>query len=280
VSDVTTTRSLRRVRLQARAPRLVAMLVAAVLIAAGLRATLAPRVVSAPAQVTRIAVGDQAAGAYAEAFARAYLTWDARTPDERERRLAPFIASLDADAGLQPAPDTSQSVVWTTVVGQRRSPDAWLVTVAAQTSGPLLYLSVPVARSPRGYLSLAGYPAIVGPPATDDRGTATAGPEVDDDALNAVVARAMRNYLAANRSNLLADLAPDALVSLPSEPLTVTSSEKATWVVTGERVAVALTARDRRQNTWTLRYELDVRKRERWYVQSVQVDPRFRGGSS
>jgi hypothetical protein len=280
VSDRTTTQALRTVRLRARVPRFVAGLVAAVLVAAGLRATIAPSAAPAPVRVTRVAAGDQAAGAYAEAFARAYLTWDADRPDERQRRLAPYVADLDADGGVQPATDTTQRVVWTAVVGQRREQDTSLVTVAAQTSGPLLYLSIPVARSARGYLFVAGYPAIVGAPASDQSVTATPDADVEDDALVSVVSRALRNYLAANRSNLLADLTPDALVSLPAQPLTVTAVDQVTWLAANRRVAVQLHAQDRSKNTWTLRYELDVRRTDRWYVRSVQVDPRFRGGPS
>jgi hypothetical protein len=133
-----------------------------------------------------------------------------------------------------------------------------------------------VGRDRRGFLYVSDYPALVGPPAIDSNPAPRSEDEVDDDALVDVVDRALRNYLAGNANNLTADLTPDALVSLPTEPMKVNETDQPTWVVPGRRVAVQITARDARENGWTLRYELEVEKRERWYVRSVQVDPTFR----
>jgi hypothetical protein len=270
------TRSLWTVRLRARVPQIIVGLCALILMAAGVRATFAPRTQSAAPRPVARTVNDEGAEAFAEGFARAYLSWDTDNLEDRAQRLKPYVGALDADGGLQPARGTSQQVMWTAVVGESRAPEARLITLAVQTTRQLVHLSVPVSRDRRGYLSIRAYPAVVGPPAIDPEATAPRERDVDDDALVDVVERAVRNYLAASRTNLLADLTPDALVSLPSEPLTVTHTDRVSWVTAAHRVAVEVDARDRSGSTWTLRYELEVRKRDRWYVQSVQVDPTFR----
>jgi hypothetical protein len=271
------TRSLRASRLYARAPRAIALVLAALLIAAGLRTTLAGQPKAAPLPPAPRVTVDRGAEAFAEGFARAYLTWSSDDPVERERRLAPYVAGLDQSGGLRPAVGTHQSVVWTAVVGEQPTSDAELITVAAQTDTRVLYLNVPVSRDARGFLSIPAYPAVVGPPATNDRPEVPNEEAVDDDALVKVVERAIRNYLAGNHDNLLADLAPDALVSPPTEPLKVTSVDQVSWVMPSRRVAVQLDAEDGGGSGWTLRYELDVRKTDRWYVESIQVNPTFQG---
>lgn len=275
---VTVARSLRMTRLSARVPRALALLLALVLIAAGLRATLsgpAPR--AATARPPAPAATDHGAEAFAEGFARAYLTWDAKDAAKRQQALLPYLAGLDADGGLQPADGVSQQVLATSVVDDRRTADGRLVTLAVQTSQRELYLSVPVQRTADGSLAITAYPALVGPPATDDQAQPTQEEQVADTALVTVVDRAIGNYLTGNDDNLLADLTPDALVSPPRERLRVERVAGVTWVVQGRRVAVALRAADAQRTTWTLRYELDVVRRDRWYVRSAQVDPTFRG---
>ena len=102
--------------------------------------------------------------------------------------------------------------------------------------------------------------------------------DVDDPELRAVSERAVRNYLAGQRRNLAADLADGAIVALPSKRLTVESVESITWAA-GRRVAVQVRASDAGSATWTLRYELAVVRRERWYVRSLHVNPRSKGVS-
>jgi hypothetical protein len=275
-----TSGSLRSARVRARIPRVVAMVFVVLLSATGLRVILSgPQ--QAPAARTVVAPsGDQGATSFAEAFTRAYLTWDGDDPDARAAQLKPFLGSdLDADGGLQAATGQSQSVSWTAVLGDRREGERRLVTVMAQTSSGVTYLSVPVQRNRRGFLAIAGYPAIVGPPAVDAQQQQPAEDEVQDDALKTVVTRALTNYLAANQRNLLADLTPDAVVSLPSAALKLRQVDAVTWVKPRRRVAVQLTAQDDHGTTWTLRYELDVLHRDRWYVRSLQVNPTFQGGS-
>jgi Conjugative transposon protein TcpC len=273
------TRSLRTMRLQAGVIRALALGAVAILSIAGLRSILSPAPAPAVSRPTQAPTLDQGTEAFAEAFARAYLSWTGSDSAQREEALKPFLANgLDSNGGLTPG-SASESVQWTDVVGERPYGDQTLVTVAAQTSNGLTYLSVPVARDSHGFMFIASYPAFVGPPATDTTASLPDQPQVSDTSLQTVVARAVTNYLAGNQANLLADLTPRALVSLPPRHLTVTSSQPATWVIPGSRVAIEVSANDARGNSWTFTYELDVQKSDRWYVQSIQVDPTFRGGT-
>ena len=96
--------------------------------------------------------------------------------------------------------------------------------------------------------------------------------DVEDEQLRTVAERALRNYLGAERPNLLADLDPAAVVSLPETPLRVESVDELTWAGR-DRVAAELRARAQGA-ALTLRYELAVVRRERWYVRAIQTDPR------
>lgn len=267
-------------RLRALAPRIAFYALLAILALAGLRAALEPAPEpTATTRVERPRDHDLAAESFAEAFARAYLTWDGSRPEERERRLAAFLPStLDADGGLAPADESTREVAWTTVAGARRHGRRTIVTVTAATSEGTLHLSVPVERDGRGFLYVSGYPALVGPPARNPEASLAEEDSVEDEKLAVVVERALTNYLARARGNLLADLTPDAVVSLPAEALEVTGVNELTWVTPGRRVAAQLDAEDEQESTWTLRYELEVRKSDRWYVRSLQVDPTFQGG--
>ena len=215
MSRMTTgTESLRAIRLRAALPRAAAVLVVALLSAAGLRAAIAPAgttIVSRRAQAPRV---DPGAEVFAETFARAYLTWTDGSQTQREAALRPYLSpSLDEDAGVHPG--ATQSVSWTAAVDEAADGPQTMMTVVAQTTSGLIYLSVPVARDHRGLLFVADYPAIIGPPASTADASLPQRAEVADPSLQTVVARAVRNYLAGNQQNLLADLTPRALVSLP-----------------------------------------------------------------
>ena len=272
-----TTRSARADRLRALAPRLAVYAALAILSLAGLRATL--RGDDSPAAAARPApVADLGAEAFAEGFARAYLSFDAARPELRERELAGYLSDdLEPDGGYSPA-SGARSVSWTAAAGVRIRGSRRTVTVAAQTSAGLVHLAVPVERDGRGFLYVAGYPALVGPPATNTAAGVPSEDEVEDAGLRVVVERAVRNYLAGDKNDLLADLAPDAVVSLPSQRLEVSSIAELTWAEPGRMVAVLVEAEDAEGSSWTLRYELGVRKRDRWYVRSLHVDPRQGGG--
>src|SRR4051812_32779658 len=156
---------LKRVRLHARLPRLAFVATAAVLTATGLRATFAP-IVATRSTVAPLAIqDDRPAEAFAEAFARAYLTWDAADPERHRAELTPFLPrDFDPDAGLEIPQAGRQTVRWTAVSGDVRSVGGRLVTVLAETSNGPLRLDIEVVRDRRGFISLGGYPAVVGPP--------------------------------------------------------------------------------------------------------------------
>jgi hypothetical protein len=277
---------MRRVRWLARARSFGLATAVAILSLAGLRAAIA----GPPTATERLAgrgVYDIEAAAFAERFARASFTWDLARPELRERALAPLVsASLDAGAGLEPddgayrwqrcptdgiacADGARQAVRWTAVVAERRSGRRRRsVTVAAETTRGLYYLAVPVARDERGFMFVPAYPALVGPPPAAPEATAEEEPEVEDAQLRVVAERAVRNYLGRQSSDLNADLAPEAVVSLPTRALRVEDVE-AVRELAGSRVAVEVRAA-RGGVSWRLRYELVVVRRERWYVRSIQ----------
>jgi len=119
---------------------------------------------------------------------------------------------------------------------------------------------------------VVGYPALVGPPAVALDRPASDEDEVADPQLRAVCERALRNYLAGDRDDLLADLDPQAVVSLPEQRLELKAVHELTRAGPG-RVAAEIEASGDAA-VWTLRYELDVVRRERWYVRAISSDPR------
>lgn len=266
--------------MRANLPRYAAWVVIAILALGGVRAIVAGPPPAPPAAKVE-PPGDLAAESFAEAFTRAYLTWDPARPEQRDERLATYVSGeLDQGAGLAPPRDAAQEVQWTATVGDRRDgPRRRTITVQAQTTDDLVYLTVPVERDRRGFLFIAGYPALVGPPAVNTAASGRIEPEVDDTGLDAVARRSITNYLSGELVDLRADLAPDARVSLPDRKLEVTAIDEVTWAKPGHRVAVQLQARGADRSLWTLRYELSVHRADRWYVRSVSVDPTSTGGS-
>lgn len=263
-----------------RAPGTLAIVALVLLAAVGVKATIAPRATRAPAtRPPTVGVPDITEQGFAQAFTRAYLSWDAAQPDQHQRQVAAFIsASLDGDGGLQMPPRGQQQVLWTAAI--QDLPDAHgdrSITVAAQTTRQLLYLAVPVHRTSRGFLVVPRYPALVGPPVSDPDAATVEERDVTDDALRAVAERAVTNYLAGERTNLLADLDPAAVVSLPTTVLQVRSVRSITKAA-ANRVAVEVVADDRAGSQWTLRYELAVVHRDRWYVRAIEPEPVAPGG--
>lgn len=272
------TRRLRSVQFRARLPRAAALLVVVILCVAGLRAIVAParpQVVSRP---VAIRTADQGADAFAQAFAHAYLSWKGDDDQAHQAAVAPYMSSTLANDDAVDPGRRGQTVQSTFVAGEQADGRQTLITVGTQTNHGLMYLSVPVARDSHGFMYVSGYPAIVGPPAADTNGSVSAGEQVNDSALQTVVDRAITNYLSGNKTNLLADLTRNALVSMPTQHLKVTDTQPATWVTPNRRVAVQVSATDKHDNSWTLAYQLSVQNQGRWYVQSIQVDPTFQGG--
>jgi hypothetical protein len=254
----------------ALAPRVALLAATLVLALAGLHSIVVrPRAV-APMRVS--APVDQAADGFAVEFARAYLSFDATHPDARLRALAALGASSEADA---PPEGGRRSVVWALAVQDERAiAGGRIVTVAAQTDDATAptYLAVPVRRV-GGALALGGYPSIVGPPLTLS-GAPAQHVAVTDPQLRTVAARVVRNYLARDRQDLDADLASRALVTLPTAPFAVASTDEVAWADRAHTgVLVTVEAASTRGENLTFTYELGVNRHERWYVDSIEVIP-------
>ncbi len=272
------TRALWRIRLARELPRYLLYTLSLAGLAASARFAIAPPKPVLPAAALRApAPADPAAEAYAALFARHYLTWNAAEPQANARALEPFLGpGMEQDAGLELPPSGEQRVEWVEVVQTRElAPGDHVYTVAAETdAGALLYLTVGVTRTAAGSLALAGYPAFVGAPAAAPAQTVGHLREVGDPALATVVQRVLRNYLAGSSSELAADLAAGARVSLPGLPLSLESTQRLDWAPGGSSVAATVQAQDGRGVQYTLAYELDVvRAQGRWEVSAVQMDP-------
>lgn len=256
----------------ARAPRLALGVACVALTAAGLRATFAPT----PAPLAGSAApttprADVQSQALAEAFTRAYLTWDGG--DASDRKLARFGTTVEAPnvpAGVR------QTIRWTGIAHVARTTrNRLVVTVFADTSSGPYSLAVPVGRGPHGTRRIVAPPAILGAvPIAPGREDRSAEREVEDLALVAVLRRTLRNYLAADGTDLAADLDSTAVVVTPDVPLSLRSVDPPTWVVTGRRVGVTARVRTRAGVELTLRYELAVvRRAGRWLVQAIHINP-------
>lgn len=267
------TRRIGLIRAMTRAPRAAAMCASVVLVAVGLESLLVPPPSAAPVSPPTTA-HDLGAAAFAEAFARAYFTFDADTPELRERALARFMPEGTALPSVGP-PRRDESVQWSTVaaavdagVGRRR------VTVVLHTSRTVRHISVTVARAERGVLFVDSPPAVVGAPLVAAEVQSAAEREVDDAQLRGVAVRVVKNYLAGERDDLAADLDPRAVVSLPETRFRVASTDSVTWTKADGRVAVAVTAVGVDGLRLALRYELEVvRRGGRWLVKTVHVNP-------
>lgn len=271
-------RAIWRIRLTRELPRYLLQGLALAGLCASVRFAIAPpRPVIARAATPGTTLVDRAAEGFASLFARRYLAWDSRDPEAHRLALAPFVgASMEAEAGLQLPENGEQQVLWTQVVQAREvSLGKHVYTVAAQTdTAGLLYLTVGVVRTADGALALAGYPAFVGAPSSTGAAAPRRLREVEDPTLQTVVTRALRNYLDGAESELAADLAPNAHVSLPGVALTLQSLESLDWSPNARSVLATVHARDERGAQYTLAYELEVRSSAgRWEIAAIQMDP-------
>jgi len=256
-------------------PRLLVLFVGVVLSLLGLRSLMQ----GAPPQASALqttAAPDQdapAAQALAERFVRAYLAWNPRRPAARERALAALVgADVGPDAGLTPAAGSPvQRVEWTQVVGDEAGAGGVrTVVVRAQTTRGVFHVAVPVRMGPEHALSIAGLPALVGPPPLDtDRPLPDELP-VEDPGLAEVARRAIANYLTGDRANLVADLAPGARVVMP-RPLAEVTVGRASWADRSrDLVAVAVEATLPGGARAALRYEISVVDDGRWLMRGVE----------
>jgi hypothetical protein len=272
------TRPLWQIRLARELPRYLLCALSVAGLAASARFAIAPPRPPASGPAPRVSAPvDLAAEGYAALFARRYLTWNAAEPEASRRALEPFTGSgLEPAAGLRLPASGQQRVEWAEVVqGREPAPDQHLYTVAAQTdAGGLEYLTVGVAREPDGSLQLSGYPAFVGAPATSAAQPASRLREVQEPALQTVVERALRNYLAGSESELAADLTAGARVSLPRLGLSLQTLQHLAWAPGAGAVLAVVQAAGGDGEQYTLAYELDVAHVQgRWEIAAVQMDP-------
>jgi hypothetical protein len=278
VTVTVTPRPLWRIRVGRELPRyLLQALAVAGLLASARFAIAPPRPVIQRVSAPSALLPDLGAEGFVSLFARRYLTWDSRDLEAHSLALAPFAGSwMEADGGLQPPAGGEQKVQWTEVVQARATaPGEHVYTVAAQTdSAGLLYLSVSVVRGTDGKLALAGYPAFIGAPASTQAESPSRLREVEEPALQTVITRALRNYLARAESELAADLTASAHVSLPGLTLALQSVHSLDWSPDGRSVLAVVQAQDERGTQYTLGYELDVvSDAGRWEISAIQMDP-------
>ena len=270
-----TATSLSRVRRRALLPRRAFVSACVVLGLLGLRSLfVTPAPPAAAASPASPQLRRQSAEGFAQAFARAYLSWDAARPEEHAAGLAPFLGpDVDVDAGM-PVPVRGRSrVTWTAAMGETNTDaERVVITVAVATDADprLRYLAVPVTAGGGGTLTVADYPALVGNPAPAPI-SGRAGDDVADNALATVVRRALANYLDGEADNLRADLLPGARLALPREHLELDDVDSLQWAGRARgRVSAVVVARDPSGDVaYTLRYELRVAKRDRWYVAEI-----------
>jgi hypothetical protein len=266
---------MRRARVRATAPRYVAAAVAVLLLALGLRSiVMPPKAVVTPVPAS----ADAPSRSFALQFARAYLTYDASRPAVRARALAALLpANLDRGGGAFPEAGR-QRVLWAEVASDQPAlVGGRVITVAAgvSTQAAPVYLAVPVRHPTDRPVSLAGYPSFVGAPLVDHAGSSSSYSEVDDPAVEEVVGRVLRNYLAGSAENLKADLADEAEVTLPTVDLQVENVDQLVWLGgTGSGAVLAtVLARDARRVIYTLTYEIGIAYWERPYVTFISVIP-------
>ncbi len=258
-------------RLRARMPRLVLAAGGTVLCAMGVRSLLVPPV-GPPTRPATAGFSTVAVEGFAQRFARAYLS-----PDDPSRERGRELAALTTpgiNLGAAALTRSARQVQWTTVVGaQRTGPRRVTVVVEAPVAGGVVDLAVPVAWDGEGRLVVPAAPALVGPPLTTTTAAGAVERVVEDAQLRAVCERVVRNYLAGDRQDLQADLAPGARVSLPRVRLRLRGVEEVTWASVS-RVAVSIAAASPDGGVAALRYELAVGQYSgRWLVKSVVVDP-------
>jgi hypothetical protein len=260
-----TSHSMARVRWSARAPRLAILALCAALTAVGLRTVLA-----APsplrAEPTRTVSPDLGAEAVAEDFTRSYLDGTARDRDLRLAalaRLAPSVAAAERDDPL-PAHPRSR-VRWSAVLADQSTPSGRRVTVLLETDQGATAMVVNTTTTPQGVL-VSGFPAIVGPPRAPSIAPSDSV-AVDDPNLSATVDRALGNYLAGRSGDLVADLLPGSVVSVPAQPLRLASVDELSWATAGRSVRADVRAALSDGGELRLAYEIGVARRaDRWFV--------------
>lgn len=263
-----------RVRWAARIPRVAAAGFAAALVTIAVASVLPRDRVVVERRDQRVPP-DLVAGAIAEQFARAYLTFDGSGADAHTRSVARFVSdSLPEGAGIRPGDGAAQRVLWSSIAGIASDRRGSRVRVVAETTSGPVQLAVHVARDAHGFRTVDELPAWLAAPPIAHRAQPDGGDPVTDGALVAVGRRAIANFLSGARANLLADLMPRAVVVVPSRRLRLRRVESVTWVRPSRRVAVTVDAADAAGTRMALRYELEVRRvAGRWLVSAIEDTP-------
>jgi hypothetical protein len=267
--------SARRMRLRARLPRYGVFAMITLLALAGARTALfgaPPAKIERFYQASSIDIGLEA---FAQNYARAYLSWSPRDPSARQEALSQFNSTLAGEPGFQPS-RTGEEVTATEAVQDEASALGGQIVTVQATVNPghrIEYLAVPVTREAGGALALSALPSFVGPPSVQ----ATPAPHqlraVENQELVTVVQRALTNYLAGDSTDLAADLAPGTQVTYPPNQLQVTGAPTQVSWTSPYGVLVTVQAQDQQGASYTLSYEIGVIKTERWFVNSIEVIP-------
>jgi hypothetical protein len=266
-----------RMRLLARAPRLLAVTVAIVLALVGLRTVVFGAPASKIQRIYEPASNDIGAEGFAEGFARTYLSWNgSQNAEAYDQSLAAYNPQFAEDPGVQPS-DRPEQVAWSRVVQDEPSAlkGSRIVTVELQLSPGerTCYLAVPVNRAQDGALAITTWPSFVGAPAVQSAPAPPSLAAVTDPSLITVVTRAITNYLAGDKNDLQADLAPGAQVTYPVQQLEVSGPPLSVQSTGPGGVLVTVRATDAQGASYTLAYEVGVVLTERWYVDSIEVIP-------
>lgn len=217
---------------------------------------------------------EDAADAAAVRFARAYLE------DPSPEALQPFLAAgARIGAGRPPSARGAEvaqaEVVRSAEVGDGRA----IVTVACELrDSRTLYLAVPIVRFAAGEVAVLGAPSMVAVPAVagadPERPRPLAGSEAG--AIEALVAKFLPGYLSASReSDLSYLLAPGAQV-IPLGGAVELLSVSGTVQLGSEEgprrtVIAAAQVRDPASGaSYPVAYRLELVRRGRWYVSTVQ----------
>jgi len=260
-------RSLRAVRLAARLPRIALIATCVVLSLAGARTIVRGEQLAAAPRTQATTTNDLEAEALAERFVRTYLEWDGQEVAENLRGLAADIDTPSVPATIR------QHVRWVAAARAERVGAHVVVTVAAATSRALYHLAVPIGRR-RGLLYIEHEPALVGAGPTGVAPRERPKPEVDDRKLAAVIRRALTNFLARDRADLVADLDDAAVVVLPEQDARLLAVDELTWAVPRQRVGAVVRVRLPDRVELPLRYELAVvRRAGRWLVRAINTNP-------
>jgi hypothetical protein len=280
----------------ATAGRVVLWVALAVLLIRGLDDVLSSdRAASTPSPRRGAAVSDwpdDAAKAFAIGFVDAYLNWSpGQDPDSYARGLETFAApELVADlaprfdepghtAAQRPRPPQGVTVRSATVAGAVRLDDRRaLVTVAATLAGATparRVVTVPIARDTAGGLVVYDLPSFASGPRRAAIESVGREPLIgpDRDPILDVVTRFLRAYLAGDSAGL-AYLVPSGtrLVAAAGrwELVNVTALGGAERTRDGRLALATVEARDAQTGaSYTLRYRLELVRRDRWYVAQV-----------